>query len=132
MRKFLTIILSALCLLCSFCFTACQKGPIPNGKYADTPSGNVSYYTEDDSVEFYWEIKGDTAKHYTSRALDFKAKIVEKDGYIYFEGYKWKSLFSSIEMGSEDRYIVEYNETENSITVHSLQYSIELPEISEE
>lgn len=132
MKKFLTIVLSALCLLCSFCFTACQKGPIPNGKYADTPSGNVSYYTEDDGVEFYWEIKGDTAKHYTSRSLDFKAKIVEKDGYIYFEGYKWKSLFSSIEIGSEDRYLVEYNETENSITVHSLQYSIELPEVSEE
>ena len=119
MKKLFSILLS---VICSFCFIGCQKtGPIPNGKYADTPSGYVSYYTENDGVEFYWEIKGDTAKHYASNALDYKAKIVEKeDGKIYFEGYKWKSFLSSIEMGSEDIYIVEYNETEKSITLSLL------------
>ena len=133
MKKLLSILLAMVCVLCSFCFVGCvNKGPIPNGKYADMADGCTSCYTETDGVEFYWEIKGNTAKHYVSGGLEYKAKIVEKDGQIYFEGYTWKYFFSSVECGREDRYIVEYNETENSITVNLLQYSIELPELSEE
>jgi hypothetical protein len=126
MKKLLSIILSMVCVFVGVCFSGCEKtGPIPNGKYADTPSGNISYYTEDHGVEFYWEVKGDEAWHYTSNSLDYKAEIEKgENGEIYFRGYKWKSFLSSTQIGSETDYVVEYNETEKSITVEILQWSI--------
>ena len=46
------------------------------------------------------------------------ADILEKDGRIYFQGYKFKEgILSSIELGSEEIYEVIYNEIEKRITV---------------
>ena len=44
-----------------------------------------------------------------------QAKIVKRDGKIYFEGYKWKNLFSSVEKGVEVVCEVIYNETKMSM-----------------
>ena len=116
MKKLLSIMLAVMCVFCSFCFVGCQKtGPIPNGKYAMKLGTDYSYYSEEKHLDNYWEIKGDTATEYVSSAASYKAKIVEKDGVIYFEGYKWKDFFTSIELGSENDYTVEYNAERKSI-----------------
>lgn len=40
---------------------------------------------------------------------------MKRDGKIYFEGYKWKNLFSSVEKGVEVVCEVIYNETKMSM-----------------
>ena len=111
-------------ILCFCCFSGCNKmGAIPNGYYCWSSAGeNIYEFTESNIRDFFgWEIKGDTAKRWTSSSVDYKAKIVERDGKIYFEGYKWKdSLYSltscaSQKVGSETIYEVIYNEAEKTI-----------------
>ena len=97
MKRILKIIcLIVVSIICVGCFFSCDKtGPIPNGYYCSSREGeNIYVRTGDDIREtFGWEIKGDTAQRWTSGSVDYKAKIVERDGKIYFEGYKWKDLF---------------------------------------
>lgn len=117
MRKIWTIL---LVFALNFCFMAgCQnKGYIPDGKYAETLGSNVFMRHEGDSrIEFYWEIDGDKAEYYASAALVYKCNVLEKDGKIYFEGYTWKNMFSSVESGAVFEYEVLYDETTQSITV---------------
>jgi len=39
----------------------------------------------------------------------------ERDNKIYFEGYKWKDLFSTVQSGTETIYEVIYNNSETKI-----------------
>jgi hypothetical protein len=54
----------------------------------------------------------------------YKAKIVEQEGKIYFEGDKWKGLLDIL-LGGEEQvhtatYQVVYSENKQSITLFSL------------
>lgn len=120
-RKITIVITLFLVLIMCFCgFFGCSKtGPIPNGYYCSSREGeNIYVRTGDDIREtFGWEIKGDTAQRWTSGSVDYKAKIVERDGKIYFEGYKWKDLFFTVESGTETIYEVVYNDSETKIVL---------------
>lgn len=84
---------------------------------------NSNFFYEGDAKDsFCWEIKGDTAQQWTSGLVNYKARIVEKDGKIYFEGYKWRTLLDILFRGGKEQgftydYIVEYNMEENSIAL---------------
>ena len=84
-----------------------------------TQTKNYSSHTatayETDIRDFVgWDIEGDEAEYWVSSQINYKAKIVEKDGEIYFEGYKWKSITGK-ECGFTHIYQVAYNEEERSI-----------------
>ena len=121
MKKFWAMICAGLFALCiSLGFVGCKnKGPIPDGNYAVVSLETMCFeYTEKSVRDPYgFEIEGDTAKCWVSGITDYKAKIVEKDGKIYFEGYKWKELFSSYEHGRETVYEVVYDEDAKTITL---------------
>ncbi len=114
MKRAVTTILCAF--LCLFC--ACGKeGYIPDGKYADRLTDTYVLYEGEDLIEFYWEIEGNKAEYYASRALTYKCNIVEENEVLYFEGYTWKSLFSSKEQGAVFKYRIVYDEENKSITL---------------
>lgn len=121
MKKMIKVIsLILLSIVCCVSFFGCAKtGPIPNGYYCSSHEGeNIYVRTGDDIREtFGWEIKGDTAQRWTSGSVNYKAKIVERDGKIYFEGYKWKDLFFTVESGTETIYEVVYNDSETKIVL---------------
>ena len=128
MKKILSLILCFLTLFfCAGCGEkeANSKGPIPNGDYCWTAKQgeNIFIYTESRIGDFFgWEIEGDEAIEWVSNSITYRAKIIERDGKIFFEGYKWKMLFVSGKMGSENIYEVIYDETEKSfetITVYN-------------
>lgn len=127
MKKFLTSILAALCLFVSVCFVGCKKtGPLPNGSYGAVHSmpDNYFQFTENSIRNSCgWEIMGDTAELWISGYLDYKAKVVEENGKIYFKGYQWVDVLyfltacSTEKQGSETVYEVVYDETAKSITL---------------
>ncbi len=134
-RKIISKILAVMLALCmSISFVGCEKtGPIPDGRYEPIDLQDSTYYVyaENSNYDYFWEIEGDTARKYGSNALSFKAKIVEKNGKIYFEGYKWITIFHILgalfigekptKVGSTNIYLVEYNAEEKSITVELYQ-----------
>ncbi|MBR2646809.1 MAG: hypothetical protein IKD47_04555 [Clostridia bacterium] len=132
MKKRFIIILTVFLMLCmSISLVGCKKtGPIPNGCYAVAQSipenplpANSFVFTESDIRDsFGWVIKGDTAEEWVSSLCNYKAKIVEKEGEIYFEGYTWSDpldvLFGdSKKRGNTDVYQVVYNESTRSISL---------------
>ena len=125
-KKLWTIGLAVLLMLCmSISLVGCKKtGPVPSGHYSMiSQNEDVYVFTENDIRDsFGWVIDGDTAEEWCSSYCDYKAKIVERDGKIYFEGYKWRDpldvLLGDGEMrGNTDVYQVVYNESEQSITL---------------
>lgn len=125
-KKLLTIFLTVLFMLCiSISLVGCKKaGLIPNGYYSiKNQNEDVYFLTENDIRDsFGWVIDGETAEMWVSGSCDYKAKIVEKDGEIYFEGYKYKTLLDILlrggkEQGNTQMYQVFYNESERSILV---------------
>ncbi len=126
MRVFILSLASILCF-CSFLGCTKKTSPIPDGLYVWQGDNNIyeSIYklTENDiRSSFGWEIKGDTAQRWTSGSVDYKAKIVEKDGEIYFEGYMFRDIFDVLFRGGKQSgdtkiYRVIYDETEKSITL---------------
>ena len=129
-----TIALFFASVVCFCCFCSCEKtGPIPDGKYEyifpveDKTEGykvvSKYIYTEDKiKAESYWEIKGGEAWSWGSNHNGFRGKIVERDGKIYFEGYKWLSVTSLLlgkwrMIGSTSVYSVEYDAEEKILTV---------------
>ncbi len=132
MKKFFSICFSVLLMFCmSISLFGCKRvGPIPNGYYGVAHSipenplpDNYFMLVECDIRDSYgWVVEGDKAEKWVSGLCEYKAKIVEKDGKIYFEGYKWRDFFDVIfnykEMqGYESDYAVIYNETEKSIAL---------------
>ena len=125
-------------LLCFCSLFGCAKeepakiGPIPDGRYEIISSIDtytyVYGYLENGNGDHYWEILGYEAQYFSSSVFPVqRAKIVEKDGQIYFECYKWNSFFFNFlqklygkepkKKGSTDIYLVEYNAEEKTITV---------------
>ena len=128
MKKFFSNLLCFVMLLLTFfVFAGCKKekiGPIPNGDYMQTGWGETQVFRfveKDDGGDFFGlKIEGDSVAHYESGSLFYRAKIVERDGKIYFEGYKWKMPFYSWiygECGDETVYESIYSETEKTITL---------------
>jgi len=125
MKKWVSVLLG---LLCFCCFFGCEKtGPIPNGNYVWVGQNNEGLYTftNNDIKQFCgWIVEGDNAEFWTSSQLYYQGKIVEKDGKIYFEGYKYRDWFDILfnwdwgkNEGKTDIYLVCYNAEEKSITV---------------
>lgn len=102
-KKLLTIFLTVLLMLCmGISLVGCKKtGLIPNGYYSIKNQNEAVYvFTENDMRDsHYWVIDGGIAEEWVSISCCYKAKIVEKDGKIYFEGYKWKDLFDILFRG---------------------------------
>lgn len=130
MKKWISGILCGIMLLVmAFGFVGCKEstktGPIPNGSYTMSSQENVYCFTETDIRDFFgWEIQGDTVQRWTSGSVDYKAKIVKREGKIFFEGYKWVDLLSSCTIkksGFEDTYEVVYNGNEKTITLIAVQ-----------
>ena len=139
LKKLLTIWLAVLLAFCASvtCFTGCEQsestkpvvGPIPDGTYYwDRNRDKETYiYDETEISELYWEIEGDEARLYSSGWLSERAKIVEKDGKIYFESYKWINWVHMVinliflqgpkREGTTHIYLVEYNAEEKSIKI---------------
>ena len=138
-RKIITKILAVILAFCmSVIFVGCGQsktvsGPIPNGRYElqNSKAQNYYVYVENESFDFYWVIEGEDAECWTSGSLDFLSKIVERDGKIYFECYKWDDPLFNLgqlikgekpkKLGSTNIYLVEYNAEEKSITVELYQ-----------
>ena len=123
MKKWLAMLLGGILLL--FSFSGCEKtGPIPNGKYIDNLDGKY-IYAENSHSQFYWEIDGDVAQSWGSGSSWYKGNIVEKEGVIYFECYKWRSFIDIIlgikKRGADVIFIVDYNPEEKSITLTKIQ-----------
>ena len=131
-KKLLTIGLAVLLMLCmSISLVGCKKtGPLPNGHYGmmnsipEEPLPDLSFgFTQGDIRDSYGlVIDGDTAEMWVSGSCYYKAKIVEKDGEIFFEGYKWKDLLDILfrdgkEQGNTDVYQVVYSESRQIISL---------------
>lgn len=121
-KKLWAVVLAVMLMLCmSFGLVGCdeKKGPIPNGNYAVVSVDEMLFKFTEKSVRdpYGWEIEGDIAEEWVSGSCDYKAKIVEKDGKIYFEGYTWKSFLSSKKRGHETVYEVVYDEGAQTITL---------------
>ena len=103
-----------------------KTGPIPNGVYV-YESGYFVFQeglkiSQTDIFENGWEIEGDNAREYVDNWLVRKAKIVKRDGKIYFECYKWRDFFDVISCssglhGTEDIYEIIYNEEEKTLVI---------------
>lgn len=123
-KKLLTIGLAVLLMLCmSISLVGCKKtGLIPNGYYGMSQNEDVYFLTGNDIRDsFGWVIDGDTAERWVSGSCDYKAKIVENDGKIYFKGYKYRTLLDILFRGGKQQgntgvYIVEYD-GKSSITL---------------
>ena len=121
-KKLWAVLLGALLMLCmSFGLVGCdeKKGPIPNGGYTIVSVEKMCFAFTEKSVRdpYGWEIEGDIAEEWVSGSCDYKAKIVEKDGKIYFEGYTWKAFLSSKKRGHETVYEVVYDAEAQTITL---------------
>ena len=105
-------------------FVACDKTSfIPDGHYATVEENNSFKYIKGNVRDTYgWVIDGDTAEQWTSGMCEYKAKIIEKDGEIVFDGYEWRNaldilLGAKSKRGSNHDYTVVYNEANGSITL---------------
>ena len=125
MKKILAVILSALTFVLSIFFVGCGKvSYIPEGYYGWTNAENIYEFTENDIRKSYgWVVDGDIAEEWVSGSCCYKAKIVEKDGKLYFEGYEWFDFLYSLTScspkyeGNTNVYEVTYNEIGKSITL---------------
>lgn len=133
MKKLLRIFLFVLCLIFSFCFSACgEKGLIPEGNYVFTGDVYTFVYVDGEVRDTYgWIIDGDTAEQWVSGSCVYKASVIEKDGEIRFDGYKWRDLLDILfrggkKQGSNHDYIVVYNENEKSIFLTPVDIASEM------
>ena len=116
-----SFILSIIVILCAALnFVGCSKsGPIPDGDYVwcgnEMSSTFVLSENGHKNIGYYWEINGNTAQRWVSSYVDYKGKIVEENNKIYINGFTWKEIFSSTEMGSTTSYEIIYNEELKSI-----------------
>ena len=125
MKKILANLFAVLLMLCmSISLIACNKtSSIPDGHYAMTEENNSFKYIKGNVRDTYgWIIDGDTAEQWTSSMCTYKAKIVEKDGEILFDGYEWRDaldilLGAKSKRGSNHDYTVVYDEANGSITL---------------
>ncbi len=125
MKKTVSRFLLGLFLIVSlFGYSGCKEemGPIPDGYYIG--HGEYSYCEKNHFSHFFFikkvhsdnhlDIDGYKAEEYVSGSLYYKANIVEKDGKIYFECYKWKDIFGDWR-GIETVFEIEYNAENKTI-----------------
>ncbi len=133
-KKIFSVWLAILLMLCmSVNLVGCNKaGPITNGNYGVVYSipeepfpDNCFMRTESDVRKSYgWIIDGNTAEEWVSGICQYKAKIVERDGKIYFEGYQWRDFVDIVfgryqKHGSNTVYEVEvYGTSEQGNTLY--------------
>ena len=116
------------CVLLSVVFAlslaGCKKeGPIPSGFYVEKTANGINYCEFCCSSEreihvqtHCWEIDGNYVRCWVSSCDFWRAKIVEKDGEIYFEGYEWTPFLSTVKMGDKDIYQAVYDERTKCFT----------------
>ena len=116
-----TTLIFTFLFLITLNFEGCANyGLIPNGKYvlANYQDKDVfTLKTSETNDEFYWEIDGDFAQRCISGVIDYKCKIIEDNGVLYFKGYTWSEIFSTKKLGSTTQYVVEYDDKSKSITL---------------
>lgn len=124
MKKTIAILLSAACLVGGVCFIGCDKTTsIPDGYYWFALDNTTFERTDTDIKNSHgWVIDGDTAELWTSGMCEYKAKIVEKDGEILFDGYQWRNVVDVLlgdtdKRGSNRDYTVVYDETTGRIAL---------------
>lgn len=126
-KKLLTIGLAVLLMLCmSVSLGGCSKSElIPNGKYIEVTmaSSMLFKYAKISNSDNYIEIKSDTVRWVMSGTEYYRAKIVEKDNEIYFEGHKWKDMGK--EYGYTEDYLVKYYAGEQIIGLYRVVDSVE-------
>ena len=125
MKKIKSITLMLIVLLCiTLNLGGCANhSAIPNGKYVAVNYQNKNVFVLKNSAnedDFYWEINYGMAQRCTSGIIDYKCKIIEDNGVLYFEGYTWNKIFSTKKMGSTTKYMVVYDDQSKSITVLAL------------
>ena len=127
MKKCISVILSIILSLgVLFSFSGCKEevevGPIPNGDYIGVDEEFFLVDGQDVNLQT-WRIEGNNAEFWVSSCLEYKAKIVERDGKIYFEGYKWVDYFDYFtscqkkQQGNEKIYEVLYEAERKCISV---------------
>ena len=113
MKRLFTIWIVGMLAFCmSISLAGCNKtSVIPEGNYCVSNENNVFSFTEGDIRDAYgWIIKGNTAEQWTSSVCEYKAKIVEKDGQILFDGYRWRNILDLL-LGDKDKKGYEYDFT---------------------
>lgn len=113
MKRLFTIWIVGVLVFCmSISLAGCNKtSVIPEGNYCISNENNVFSFTEGDIRDAYgWVIKGNTAELWTSSVCEYKAKIVEKDGQILFDGYRWRNILDLL-LGDKDKKGYEYDFT---------------------
>lgn len=133
-KKLLIIGLAVLLMLCmSISLVSCQEtGTIPSGNYVFTGDVYTFQYTTSSIKDIYgWIVDGDEVEQWVSGSCNYKAKIVEKDGEIRFDGYKWRDFLGILfrkgeKNGSNHDYIVVYNETEKTIRLTPVDITSEV------
>ncbi len=127
--RIISIGFSFILMLCmSVCFAGCKGEKeielLPNGNYCLISSNEQKYhYVEEGKklpTDHYLSIKKNKAIRYCSGVSDYRAKIVEKEDKLYFEGYTWKSLLSGTQ-GNNGIYEIEYDEETKTVIMTLLK-----------
>ena len=87
-KKFIFVGIALVMLFSLVGLTACgQSHDIPNGDYVGAgESSSFTLSTEQKHIDWYWSIKGNNANYYSSGFHQYKCKIIEEDGELYFDG----------------------------------------------
>ena len=112
-----TLILLQILIFNVACFST---NIIKNGKYYCIDPTNQVFELGEDGGDCYFQIVDNEAISRVSGYIDYKAKIVEIDGEIYFEGYTFKEAMSNKELGSTDKFHVIYNKKQKSFQIISI------------
>ncbi len=129
-KRIISIGLTFILMLCmSICFVACKGANeielLPNGNYCAVYSSSevkYAYFEEGKKLptDHYLRIKNNKVIRYVSGFDDYRAKIVEKEGELYFEGYMWKSILWGTQ-GNDNVYEIEYDEETKTIIMTLLK-----------
>jgi len=107
------------------------NGPIPNGVYVYNMAGEFVFQegvdpSQTNEFRSGLVIEGNYAREYIDNWLVQKSKIVERDGKIYLECYKWRDLFDILfrkgkKQGTEEVYEVIYDADAKTITLELVE-----------
>ncbi len=130
LKRIISIGFSFVLMLCmSICFVGCRDSEaielLPNGNYCAVYSSSgvkYAYFEEGKKLptDHYLSIKNNKVIRYVSGFDDYRAKIVEKEDKLYFEGYTWKSILWGTQ-GNDNVYEIEYDEETKTIIMTLLK-----------
>jgi hypothetical protein len=85
-RKLLVIGIMLVMLFTVVGLVGCTNSHgIPNGRYVETSEGPTLFEKGMTANDRFWQIRGNTATHYTSNQKSTTWTIVQRDGKIFFE-----------------------------------------------